>query len=181
MRTAPAQPTQDTDQESSWCRGTVWSLASKARTDWWKTSTQRSTKTPGGQPQSVSVKIISTLKVWCVCCGLTGENEADRCRLQEEENLFAERHGDAYRPHDHQEQAEERQHGCRHIQVCTEEVNWFRVRRLGDCRYLRVAQSRFNSLDERLLVKHHWEIFSRISFLPFLGEWWRWFFDEFKS
>lgn len=47
MRTAPAQPMHDTDQESSWCRGTVWSLASKAKTDWWKTTRQRSTKTPG--------------------------------------------------------------------------------------------------------------------------------------
>ncbi len=46
MSTAPAQPMHDTDHESSWWRGTVWSLASKARTDWWKTSRQRSTMTP---------------------------------------------------------------------------------------------------------------------------------------
>lgn len=46
MRTAPAQPMHVTDQESSWWRGTVWSLASKARTDWWKTIRERSTMTP---------------------------------------------------------------------------------------------------------------------------------------
>lgn len=118
--------------------------------------------------KGVSVKIISTLKVWCVCYGLTGENEADRCRLQEEENLFAERHGDAYRPHDHQEQAEERQHGCRHIQVCTEEEAsmWTGLESEGwGTAGMRVALKWFNSLEERLLVKHHWEIFSRTSFL----------------
>lgn len=48
MRTAPAQPRQDRDQEKRWERGTVWSLASKASTDWWKTSRDRSTRTPGG-------------------------------------------------------------------------------------------------------------------------------------
>lgn len=46
MRTAPAQPRHDTDHESSWWRGTVWSLAKNARTDWWKTSRDSSTKTP---------------------------------------------------------------------------------------------------------------------------------------
>lgn len=47
-RMAPAEPTQATDQDSSWCSGTWWSLESSARTDWWKTSTERRTRTPGG-------------------------------------------------------------------------------------------------------------------------------------
>ena len=46
MSTAPAQPIHDTDQENLWSRGTVWSLARKATTDWWKTTRDRSTRMP---------------------------------------------------------------------------------------------------------------------------------------
>lgn len=140
MRTAPAQPMHDTDQESSWCRGTVWSLASKAKTDWWKTTKQRSTKTPGrnivkGQTLAQVFCInnsfrkwytvdlnneTSLLKAWCVLYGPTRQNEAHWCWLEEEEDLFTERHRDAYSPHHHQEQAEEGQHGCCYIQICTQ-------------------------------------------------------------
>lgn len=56
MRTAPAQPMHDTDQESSWWRGTVWSLARKAMTDWWNTIRQRSTMIP-----------VEELRRWMLC------------------------------------------------------------------------------------------------------------------
>lgn len=46
---------------------------------------------------------------------LTWQNEADWCRLEEEQDFFAERHGDAYGPHHHKEQAEHGQHGCCHV------------------------------------------------------------------
>ena len=46
MRMAPAEPTQSTDQDSSWCRGTEGSLASRASTDWWNTRTERRTSKP---------------------------------------------------------------------------------------------------------------------------------------
>lgn len=43
---APAEPTQTTDQDSSWCKGMEWSLDSKASTDWWNIRTERRTSTP---------------------------------------------------------------------------------------------------------------------------------------
>lgn len=60
------------------------------------------------------------LKAWCVLYGPTRQNEAYWCWLEEEEDLFTERHRDAYSPHHHQEQAEEGQHGCCYIQICIE-------------------------------------------------------------
>lgn len=45
-RMAPAEPTQATDQDSSWCKGTEWSLDSRASTDWWNSRTERRTRTP---------------------------------------------------------------------------------------------------------------------------------------
>lgn len=140
MRTAPAQPMHDTDQESSWWRGTVWSLARRARTDWWKTIRERSTKTPVEETEDshrdirgrlsasnilyYNQETSQTLKsrfVWLLL--LTRKNKADRRRLEEEQDLFTERHRDAYGPHHHQEQAEQGQHGCRYIQICTGKKN----------------------------------------------------------
>lgn len=46
IRMAPAEPTQATDQDSSWCKGMEWSLDSKASTDWWNIRTERRTSTP---------------------------------------------------------------------------------------------------------------------------------------
>lgn len=52
---------------------------------------------------------------------LTWQNKAEGRWLEEEDDLFTERHGDANGPHHHQEQAEQGQHGCRYIQICTQE------------------------------------------------------------
>lgn len=46
IRMAPAEPTQATDQDSSWCKGMEWSLDSKASTDWWNIRTERRTSRP---------------------------------------------------------------------------------------------------------------------------------------
>lgn len=51
IRIPPAEPTQATDQESWWCTGTEWSVDSRARTDWWKTRTDRRTSTPEHRAQ----------------------------------------------------------------------------------------------------------------------------------
>lgn len=45
----------DTDQERWWATGTVCSLASKASTDWWKTTRDRSTRTPAVETGETSV------------------------------------------------------------------------------------------------------------------------------
>lgn len=67
-RMAPAEPTQATDQDSSWCSGTWRSLESSASTDWWKTSTERRTRMPSGgggrgfkQKRKGTVRIISPI------------------------------------------------------------------------------------------------------------------------
>lgn len=52
MRMTPAEPTQATDQDSSWCRGMEWSLDNKASTDWWKIRTDRRTRTPVQEDKS---------------------------------------------------------------------------------------------------------------------------------
>lgn len=46
MRMAPAEPTQATDHDSSWCSGTEWSVDSKDSTDWWNIRIERRTRTP---------------------------------------------------------------------------------------------------------------------------------------
>ena len=53
MRMAPADPTQATDQDSSWCKGIEWSLDSKASTDWWNIRIERRTSTPARKEESV--------------------------------------------------------------------------------------------------------------------------------
>lgn len=51
IRMAPAEPTQATDQDSSWCSGMEWSLDSKASTDCWKSRIDSSTSTPDRMKQ----------------------------------------------------------------------------------------------------------------------------------
>lgn len=53
IRMAPADPTQATDQDSSWCKGMEWSLDSKASTDWWNIRMERRTSTPVHKEESV--------------------------------------------------------------------------------------------------------------------------------
>lgn len=52
IRIPPAEPTQATDQDSWWWTGMEWSLDSRARRDWWNTSTARRTSTPAHGTQS---------------------------------------------------------------------------------------------------------------------------------
>lgn len=47
IRAAPAEPTQATDQDSSWCNGMAWLLDRRASTDWWNIRIERRTSMPG--------------------------------------------------------------------------------------------------------------------------------------
>lgn len=46
IRVAPAEPTQATDQDSSWYKGMEWLLDSNASTDWWNIRIERRINTP---------------------------------------------------------------------------------------------------------------------------------------
>ena len=46
IRVAPAEPTQATDQDNSWCKGMESLLDNKASTDWWNIRIERRISTP---------------------------------------------------------------------------------------------------------------------------------------
>lgn len=133
IRRAPAEPTQATDQDSSWCKGMEWSLDSKASTDWWNIRTERRTRTPAQRSEQNHV-IASSCHLehkqvtwqW----GPTWEDETEGGWFEKELLSFTEGHGDADGAHHHHAQTQKGQDGRCNIQICEGEKESGRNRSL---------------------------------------------------
>lgn len=81
---APAEPTQTTDQDSSWCKGTEWSLDSRASTDWWNSRTERRTRTPVDRVQTKwDYRLVAFIPFLAVNRDMKGVSAPDRMKQKE--------------------------------------------------------------------------------------------------